>query len=99
MSDLSQCDEHFMVVALRLARRGLGNVWPNPAVGCVIVKNNHIIARGWTQAGGRPHAEPHALAQAGANANNAVVFVTLEPCCHQGQTSPCTTALISAKIA
>ena len=88
-----------MVVALRLARRGLGNVWPNPAVGCVIVKNNHIIARGWTQAGGRPHAETHALAQAVSNTDNAVAFVTLEPCCHHGQTSPCTTALISAKLA
>ena len=91
-------DAQYMQIALRLAARNLGQVWPNPAVGCVIVKDNQIIGRGWTAKGGRPHAETMALQQAGKNARGAIVFVTLEPCSHQGQTPPCVDALIAAGI-
>jgi len=88
-----------MRAALGLAQRGLGNVWPNPAVGCVIVKDGRIIGRGWTQPGGRPHAETEALARAGAVAAGATAYVTLEPCCHWGKTPPCAEALIAAGVA
>ena len=91
-------DLHFMHVALNLARRGLGEVWPNPAVGCVIA-GEQIIARGWTQKGGRPHAETEALARAGAAARGATAYVSLEPCAHHGKTPPCADALIAAGIA
>jgi len=84
--------------ALVLARRGLGRVWPNPAVGCIIVKNGIIVGRGWTGQGGRPHAETEAIKQAGPQTNGATAYVTLEPCHHQGQTGPCSQALIDAKI-
>lgn len=87
-----------MRIALELAARGLGNTSPNPSVGCVIVKDNKIIARGWTAEGGRPHAETIALKRAGNAANGATAYVTLEPCCHQGKTPPCTEALINAGI-
>lgn len=89
-------DRDHMAHALRLAARGLGNVWPNPAVGCVIVRDGQVVGRGWTQAGGRPHAEVRALAQAGAGARGATVHVTLEPCAHHGHTPPCAEALIAA---
>ena len=89
-----------MALALTLARRGLGRVWPNPAVGCVIVDaEGHIVGRGWTQDGGRPHAEAEALQQAGAKAKGATAYVTLEPCAHHGQTPPCAQALIGAGVA
>jgi diaminohydroxyphosphoribosylaminopyrimidine deaminase/5-amino-6-(5-phosphoribosylamino)uracil reductase len=88
-----------MAHALRLAARGLGNVWPNPAVGCVIVKDGIIVGRGWTQPGGRPHAEVRALEQAGALAEGATAYVTLEPCAHHGVTPPCAEALIAARVA
>lgn len=87
-----------MQAALSLARRGLGSVWPNPAVGCVIVRNGRVVGRGWTAQGGRPHAETIALAQAGAAAAGATAFVTLEPCSHHGKTGPCADALIAARI-
>ncbi|MBP6013161.1 MAG: bifunctional diaminohydroxyphosphoribosylaminopyrimidine deaminase/5-amino-6-(5-phosphoribosylamino)uracil reductase RibD [Alphaproteobacteria bacterium] len=88
-----------MALALTLARRGLGRVWPNPAVGCVIVDEaGHIAGRGWTQDGGRPHAETQALRQAGARAKGATAYVSLEPCAHQGQTPPCAQALIDAGV-
>ena len=87
-----------MRVALGLARRGLGQVWPNPAVGCVIVADGAIVGRGWTQPGGRPHAEPEALARAGTAAKGATAYVSLEPCCHHGKTPPCTESLISAGV-
>jgi diaminohydroxyphosphoribosylaminopyrimidine deaminase / 5-amino-6-(5-phosphoribosylamino)uracil reductase len=82
--------------ALVLAARGLGHVWPNPSVGCVIVNAGRIVGRGVTQPGGRPHAERVALAQAGDAARGATVYVTLEPCAHHGQTPPCADALIAA---
>lgn len=88
-----------MAHALALAARGLGQSWPNPAVGCVIVKEGRILGRGWTQAGGRPHGETMALAQAGARAHGATAYVTLEPCAHHGQTPPCASALIGAGVA
>ncbi len=92
-------DTRFMALALSLGRRGLGRCWPNPAVGCVIVSNGQIVGRGWTQPGGRPHAETHALAQAGARAKGATAYVTLEPCAHHGETPPCAQALIDAGVA
>jgi diaminohydroxyphosphoribosylaminopyrimidine deaminase/5-amino-6-(5-phosphoribosylamino)uracil reductase len=88
-----------MRAALALARRGLGNVWPNPAVGCVIVKDGVVVGRGWTQPGGRPHAETEALGRAGEAARGATAYVTLEPCCHWGRTPPCTDAMLAAGIA
>ncbi|GLS86905.1 riboflavin biosynthesis protein RibD [Cypionkella aquatica] len=88
-----------MAHALRIAARGLGRTWPNPAVGCVIVKAGVIVGRGWTQPGGRPHAEVMALAQAGANAQGATAYVTLEPCAHHGKTGPCALALVAAGVA
>lgn len=88
-----------MALALSLGRRGQGNCWPNPAVGCVIVKDGRIIGRGWTKPGGRPHAETEALAQAGAAARGATAYVTLEPCSHDGVTPPCAKALINAGVA
>ena len=84
--------------ALSLARRGVGRTAPNPAVGCVIVKNGVVVGRGWTADGGRPHAEPIALEQAGAAAKGASVYVSLEPCNHQGKTPPCSGALIEAGV-
>lgn len=91
-------DDRWMAMALGLGRRGLGNVWPNPAVGCVIVRDGCVIGRGWTAPGGRPHAEAAALARAGSPARGATAYVTLEPCAHQGQTPPCASALVSAGV-
>ncbi len=88
-----------MRAALALARRGLGNTWPNPSVGCVVVKDDRVVGRAVTAPGGRPHAEPAALAMAGEQARGATAYVTLEPCCHWGRTPPCTDALIQAGIA
>ncbi len=89
-----------MSAAIALAARGLGATWPNPSVGCVIVApDGRIVGRGRTATGGRPHAEVAALAMAGAAARGATAYVTLEPCSHHGQTSPCAEALIAAGIA
>ncbi len=88
-----------MRAALALAARGLGSVWPNPAVGCVLAKDGRVVARGWTQRGGRPHAEAEALGRAGAAARGATAYVTLEPCAHHGATPPCAEALVAAGIA
>ena len=95
---MSQADNRFMALALSLGRRGLGQVWPNPAVGAVLVSEGRIVGRGWTQSGGRPHAEAMALAQAGAAARGATAYVTLEPCAHHGKTPPCAEALIKAGV-
>jgi diaminohydroxyphosphoribosylaminopyrimidine deaminase/5-amino-6-(5-phosphoribosylamino)uracil reductase len=92
-------DFSHMRAALGLARRGLGNAWPNPAVGCVIVQGGRVTGRGVTAPGGRPHAEQRALAMAGTAARGATVYVTLEPCCHWGRTPPCTDALAAAGVA
>ena len=87
-----------MRAALALARRSLGRTWPNPAVGCVIVRDGRVVGRGRTQDGGRPHAEVDALRQAGDLAKGATVYVTLEPCSHHGRSPPCADALIAAGV-
>jgi diaminohydroxyphosphoribosylaminopyrimidine deaminase / 5-amino-6-(5-phosphoribosylamino)uracil reductase len=88
-----------MAAACALARRGLGWVWPNPAVGCVILDaEGRVAGRGWTRPGGRPHAETEALRAAGARARGGTVYVTLEPCSHHGETPPCADALINAGV-
>lgn len=89
----------YMALALTLGRRGLGRTWPNPAVGAVVVKDGVIVGRGWTQPGGRPHAEPVALKQAGEAARGATLYVTLEPCSHVGKSPPCVDAIIASGIA
>jgi diaminohydroxyphosphoribosylaminopyrimidine deaminase/5-amino-6-(5-phosphoribosylamino)uracil reductase len=92
-------DRRFMDLALTLGRRGLGRTHPNPAVGAVVVKDGVIVGRGWTQPGGRPHAEPVALKQAGGASRGATLYVTLEPCSHLGKSPPCADAIIAAGIA
>jgi diaminohydroxyphosphoribosylaminopyrimidine deaminase/5-amino-6-(5-phosphoribosylamino)uracil reductase len=94
-------DDRFMSLALALGRRGLGNTWPNPAVGAVVVRPGSepvAIGRGWTQPGGRPHAETEALRRAGEAARGATLYVSLEPCSHYGRTPPCAEAIIAAGI-
>src|SRR5258708_17790727 len=94
-------DQRFMSLAVALGRRGLGNTWPNPAVGAVVVRHDGepvIVGRGWTQPGGRPHAETEALRRAGAAARGATLYATLEPCSHHGKTPPCTDAIMAAGI-
>ena len=95
---MKYCDKKFMSLALRLARRGLGNVFPNPAVGCIIVNDGVIVSRGWTQVGGRPHAEVVALNNVEHLEKGATAYVTLEPCSHYGKTGPCVLNLINAGI-
>jgi diaminohydroxyphosphoribosylaminopyrimidine deaminase/5-amino-6-(5-phosphoribosylamino)uracil reductase len=92
-------DRELMAEALALAANGLYDTKPNPAVGCVLVRDGRVIARGWTAPAGGPHAERVALAAAGAQARGATAYVTLEPCCHEGRTGPCTRALIEAGVA
>jgi diaminohydroxyphosphoribosylaminopyrimidine deaminase / 5-amino-6-(5-phosphoribosylamino)uracil reductase len=96
-------DEGFMALALALGRRGLGRTWPNPAVGAVLVREEAdgpvIVGRGWTQAGGRPHAETEALGRAGPAARGATLYVSLEPCSHHGKTPPCADAVAAAGVA
>ena len=91
-------DINYMRAALRVAQRGLGRVSPNPTVGCVIVKDGRIVGRGWTQSGGRPHAETEALRRAGDAARGATAYVSLEPCAHLGETPPCCEALVDSGI-
>ena len=88
-----------MTAALALAREGLGRVWPNPSVGCVVVREGRVVGLGRTADGGRPHAEMVALEEAGPRAEGARVYVTLEPCSHWGKTSPCSEALVEARVA
>jgi diaminohydroxyphosphoribosylaminopyrimidine deaminase/5-amino-6-(5-phosphoribosylamino)uracil reductase len=97
--DQAADDRRFMALALALGRRGLGRTWPNPSVGAVIVKDGIIVGRGWTQPGGRPHAEVEALRRAGAAARGATLYVTLEPCSHHGKSPPCADAIVVAGIA
>ena len=96
--DSKDADRRFMQLALTLGRRGQGRTSPNPAVGAVIVKDGVIVGRGWTQAGGRPHAEPEALRRAGEAARGATLYVTLEPCSHFGKSPPCADAVIAAGV-
>jgi diaminohydroxyphosphoribosylaminopyrimidine deaminase / 5-amino-6-(5-phosphoribosylamino)uracil reductase len=102
-SDPDDDDHRFMALALGLGRRSLGRTWPNPAVGAVVVRGQAdgpvIVGRGWTQPGGRPHAETQALDRAGGDARGATLYVSLEPCSHHGQTPPCADAIMTAGIA
>src|SRR5690349_16870605 len=99
LKEAKGADQRFMQLALSLGRRGLGRTWPNPAVGAVVVKDGVIVGRGWTQPGGRPHAEPEALRRAGEAARGATLYVTLEPCSHFGKSPPCVDAVIASGIA
>lgn len=92
-------DARYMSHALALATRGQGAVEPNPMVGCVLVRDGEIVGEGWHEHFGGPHAEVNALAMAGERAAGATVYVSLEPCCHEGKTPPCTAALIRAGVA
>ncbi len=92
-------DARHMAHALGLGRRSMGAAWPNPAVGCVIVRDGRVVGRGRTASGGRPHAESEALAMAGDAARGATAYVTLEPCAHHGRTPPCAEALVAAGVA
>jgi len=99
---VSEQDVKYMNAALRLARRGIGSVEPNPAVGCIIIKANQIIGKGWHKKFGEIHAEINAIEDCktlGATPQGATMYVTLEPCCHQGKTGPCTKAIIDAGLA
>lgn len=91
-------DHFYMSRALQLARNGLYTTHPNPRVGCVIVQDNKIVGEGWHERAGEPHAEVHALRQAGAAAKQATAYVTLEPCSHYGRTPPCALALVQAGV-
>ncbi|PIE76542.1 hypothetical protein CSA17_01655 [bacterium DOLJORAL78_65_58] len=97
--DHDSVDARHMSAALELARRIPDRTWPNPPVGAVVVKDGRIIGRGAHLGPGRPHAEPVALAEAGAGARGATLYVTLEPCNHTGRTPPCTRAVLEAGIA
>jgi len=94
-------DTRYMQIAIGLAKRGMGSVEPNPAVGCLIVKSDQVIGRGWHRQFGGPHAEINAIQDCqtiGASPNGAAMYVTLEPCCHEGKTGPCTDAIIAAGL-
>ena len=99
-SDLKsgEADRRYMAMAIALAERGLGRVWPNPSVGCVLVRDGAVVGRGWTQPPPGNHGEVEALVRAGERALGSTAYVTLEPCCHYGRTPPCTMALIHAGV-
>ena len=99
---MSNADNKYMQAALKLAQRGIGSVEPNPAVGVIIVKKNQIIGKGWHKKFGTAHAEINALSDCktlGTSPQGATMYVTLEPCSHQGKTAPCTDAIIAAGLA
>lgn len=96
--DFLSYDEKYMRLAMQLAGNAIGRTSPNPLVGAVIVKDNRIVGCGWHRKAGTPHAEVHALNQAGELAQGADVYVTLEPCAHYGKTPPCAKALVEAKV-
>ena len=99
MSVFSQTDRRHMSRALQQARKGQGYVEPNPMVGCVIARDDIVVAEGYHDRFGGPHAERAALAKfAGQSTDDATLYVTLEPCCHYGKTPPCTDAILSARI-
>jgi len=95
---MTNTPEAYMARALELARRGRNTVSPNPMVGCILVKDQQVLAQGWHQRAGEPHAEVLALRECGTAASGATAYVTLEPCCHVGRTPPCTEALIEAGV-
>jgi diaminohydroxyphosphoribosylaminopyrimidine deaminase/5-amino-6-(5-phosphoribosylamino)uracil reductase len=95
---VSADDRRFMIAAIALSQRGRGRTAPNPPVGCIIVRDGRVVGRGWTQPGGRPHAEAHAIEQAGAAIEGATVYVTLEPCAHVSARGPaCADLLVAAR--
>lgn len=96
--DFLSYDEKYMRLAMQLAGNAIGRTYPNPLVGAVIVKDNRVVGCGWHRKAGTPHAEVHALNQAGELAQGADVYVTLEPCAHYGKTPPCAKALVEAKV-
>ncbi|ROQ45411.1 bifunctional diaminohydroxyphosphoribosylaminopyrimidine deaminase/5-amino-6-(5-phosphoribosylamino)uracil reductase RibD [Pseudomonas putida] len=98
-SERDVLDAHYMARALELARKGLYSTHPNPRVGCVIVRDGQVVGEGWHVRAGEPHAEVHALRQAGELARGACAYVTLEPCSHHGRTPPCAEALVKAGVA
>lgn len=98
MTDFTPDDYQYMTQAIRLAEQGLYTTTPNPRVGCVIVKNGQVVGQGAHLKAGEPHAEVHAIQQAGTQAKGATAYVTLEPCSHQGRTPPCAQALIDAEV-
>lgn len=98
-SEQAVLDAHYMARAIELARRGLYTTHPNPRVGCVIVRDGRVVGEGWHVRAGEPHAEVHALRQAGELARGATAYVTLEPCSHHGRTPPCAEALVNAGLA
>lgn len=98
LTEQAALDVHYMARALELARKGLYSTHPNPRVGCAIVREGRIVGEGWHVRAGEPHAEVHALRQAGELARGATAYVTLEPCSHQGRTPPCADALIEAGV-
>ncbi|MCI3943543.1 riboflavin biosynthesis protein RibD [Pseudomonas syringae] len=98
LTEQAALDVHYMARALELARKGLYSTHPNPRVGCVIVRDGQIVGEGWHARAGEPHAEVHALRQAGELARGATAYVTLEPCSHQGRTPPCADALVEAGL-
>ena len=98
-SEQAVLDAHYMARAIELARRGLYTTHPNPRVGCVIVRDGQVVGEGWHVRAGEPHAEVHALRQAGERARGATAYVTLEPCSHHGRTPPCADALVNAGLA
>ncbi len=98
LEDTMETDVRYLKLAISLGYRSLGQTWPNPPVGCVLVKRNRIVGTGYTGLKGRPHAETNALKEAGKLANGATAFVTLEPCSHYGQTPPCAWELIKANV-
>ncbi|WP_080266817.1 bifunctional diaminohydroxyphosphoribosylaminopyrimidine deaminase/5-amino-6-(5-phosphoribosylamino)uracil reductase RibD [Pseudomonas syringae] len=98
LTEQAALDVHYMARALELARKGLYSTHPNPRVGCVIVREGQIVGEGWHARAGEPHAEVHALRQAGEQARGATAYVTLEPCSHHGRTPPCADALVNAGV-
>ncbi|NWE50742.1 bifunctional diaminohydroxyphosphoribosylaminopyrimidine deaminase/5-amino-6-(5-phosphoribosylamino)uracil reductase RibD, partial [Pseudomonas gingeri] len=97
-SEQAVLDAHYMARALELARKGRYSTHPNPRVGCVIVRDGVVVGEGWHVRAGEPHAEVHALREAGENARGATAYVTLEPCSHFGRTPPCADALVKAGV-
>jgi diaminohydroxyphosphoribosylaminopyrimidine deaminase/5-amino-6-(5-phosphoribosylamino)uracil reductase len=95
----TQTDHTFLARAIELARRGLGRVQPNPLVGAVVARDDEVLGEGWHDAFGGPHAEVHAIAACdGADITGATIYVSLEPCCHEGKTPPCVDALLAARL-
>ena len=97
--NVTSMDEQYMAHALTLAKRALGRTHPNPAVGCVLLRDNIVVGEGFHPKAGEPHAEIFALRAAGQKAQGATAYVTLEPCNHFGRTPPCSLAFIEAKVA